>query len=296
MKLLITGAKGPLGNELQRQLLSMQSPVAPIPECYRGAEVVAIDLQELDLTDRAAVHAYIKDGGFDLIINCAAFTNVNACETEFDLAFKVNALAPRYLAEAAEASGAKLIHVSTDYVFRGDGDTPLTEADATGPVTAYGKTKLLGEDYVREACSRYFIARVAWLYGYKGKNFVKTITGAAKKFGKVKVVNDQFGNPTSAVDVATHLLLMGATENYGVYHCTNNGICSWYDFTCEILRLSGINAECAPCTTEEYPTPAARPAYSALDNVMLRLTVGDHMRPWQEAIAEYIKNLPELGD
>ena len=296
VKILITGCRGQLGTEIQKQLREMSSPVAEIPEIYRNAQITAIDIDTLDLSDRSAVNAFFEGKDYDLVINCAAMTNVDGCESDFETAFKANALAPRYLAEAAERIGAKLVHVSTDYVFSGDAETPRTEADATIPVSAYGKSKLAGENYVRETCSRYFIVRTAWLYGYNGKNFVRTIINAAKKYGKVRVVNDQLGNPTSAVDLATAILRIGATEYYGIYHGTNNGICSWYDFTCEIFRLAGIDAECTPCTSEEYGSVTKRPAYSALDNLMMRCTVGDCMRPWQDAIREYITTLTEKGE
>ncbi len=294
MRILITGSNGQLGSELQRQLREMQSPLGPLPEVYRGAAVTAVDREELDITCRDAVMETVGRGGFELIINCAAHTAVDRAESEFDAAFAVNALAPGYLAEAAEASGAKLLHLSTDYVFAGDGSSPLTEADLPRPVTVYGRTKLLGEQRVQAFCKRHFILRTAWLYGYRGNNFVKTIMNAARTRGEVRVVNDQFGTPTSAVDLAHAVLLVGAGENYGLYHATCSGECSWYDFASEILRLAGIDAACTPCTTEEYPTAARRPAYSVLDNAMLRATVGDIMRSWQQAIAEYIQNLPEM--
>ena len=196
-----------------------------------------------------------------------------------------------YVAEACEASGAKLIHVSTDYVFPGDGTRPYTEGDVPAPKTAYGSSKLAGEQYVAQQCRRYFIARTAWLYSLYGKNFVKTIIGAARKNGTVRVVNDQIGNPTNAADLAYHLLKMGVTEEYGIYHVTNNGICSWYDFAKEILRIKVPEAECLPCTSDEYPSRTPRPKYSALDHVMLRATCGDEMRDWKDALYDNLKDL-----
>ncbi|MEA4912172.1 MAG: dTDP-4-dehydrorhamnose reductase [Oscillospiraceae bacterium] len=293
MKLLITGCRGQLGRELQKQLATGHSEIGDIPGCYKNAAVTAVDIDSFDLSDRAAVLDFITGGGYDVVFNCAAYTNVNKCESDYETAYKANALAPKYLAEACDRTCTKLVHVSTDYVFPGDGTEPYREFDLTGPRSVYGKTKLAGEQFVRENCRRYFIVRTAWLYGYIGNNFVKTMLRITRENGAATVVSDQLGNPTSAADVAHHLLLLAATEFYGVYHCTNSGVCSWYDFTCEIVRLSGIQAQVKPCTTDEYPTPAKRPAYSALDHMALRATVGDHMRAWQDALKEYIERLPE---
>lgn len=296
MKILITGAAGQLGTELQKQLAAGKSELGVLPAAYAGAEVRAIDLPELDIADRTATLTYIGEFAPDVIFNCAAFTNVDGCETQTDAAFRANALGPRDLAMAAEAVGAKLVHISTDYVFSGqpNGGVPLDETAAVGPVSAYGRTKRLGEEYVQRFCSRYFILRTAWLYGYVGKNFVKTMVNAGRKFGKLTVVDDQLGNPTNAVDLAYHMLLLAATEEYGLYHCTGEGVCSWYEFACEIIRLAGVDASVAPCTSDEYaaahPAAARRPAWSALDNRMLRCTVGNGMRPWQQALEEFFRN------
>ena len=195
------------------------------------------------------------------------------------------------LAQAAEKTGARLVHVSTDYVFSGreNGGIPQDEATIPGPISAYGSTKLMGEKYVEQFCHRHFIVRTAWLYSYYGKNFVKTIVNAGKKFGKLEVVNDQCGNPTNAVDLAHEILQLCVTHEYGLYHCTGEGICSWYDFASEIIRLSGVDATVAPCTSEEYkakhPDSADRPKWSALDNRMLRCTVGNDVRDWKDALA-----------
>ena len=291
MKILITGCRGQLGTELAKQIKDMASPLGGIPKEYKDAEVVGVDIDTLDLSCREKTVEFIKDGGFDLVINCAAMTNVDGCETDYDTAYKANALAPMYIAEACESIGAKLIHVSTDYVFAGDGTRPYTEGDVPAPKTAYGSSKLAGEKYVAQQCRKYFIARTAWLYSLYGKNFVKTIIGAARKNGTVKVVNDQVGNPTNAADLAYHLLKMGVTEEYGIYHVTNNGICSWYDFAKEILRIKVPEAECLPCTSDEYPSRTPRPKYSALDHVMLRATCGDEMRDWKEALHDNLKDL-----
>ena len=294
MKILITGCNGQLGTELQAQLRRGESELGPIPDRLKNATVLPVDVDQLDITDRAEVVNFVRRHQPDTIINCAAFTNVDGCETSKDAAFKVNALGPRNLAIAADKINARLIHVSTDYVFSGEGDTPLDECDLPAPRSAYGTTKLLGEQYVQRFCRRHFIVRTAWLYGYNGKNFVKTMINAGKKFGKLTVVNDQLGNPTNAVDLAHHILKLAVSHEYGTYHCTGNGICSWYDFAAEIIRLAGVEATVTPCTTAEYaaahPEAASRPAWSALDNRMLRCMVGDEMRPWQQALAAYFEH------
>ena len=294
MKILITGCNGQLGTELQAQLRRGESELGPIPDRLKNATVLPVDVDQLDITDRAEVINFVRRHQPDTIINCAAFTNVDGCESSKDAAFKVNALGPRNLAIAADKINARLIHVSTDYVFSGEGDTPLDECDLPAPRSAYGTTKLLGEQYVQRFCRRHFIVRTAWLYGYNGKNFVKTMINAGKKFGKLTVVNDQLGNPTNAVDLAHHILKLAVSHEYGTYHCTGNGICSWYDFAAEIIRLAGVDASVSPCTTAEYaaahPESASRPAWSALDNRMLRCTVGDEMRPWQQALAAFFEH------
>ena len=291
MKILITGASGQLGTEIQRQLKNGGSALGPVPDRLKNATVIATDVNELDITDRDATIAFVRRHQPDTIISCAAFTNVDGCETNPEAAFKVNAIGASNLAQAAERINARLIHVSTDYVFRGEGDKPLDESERVDPKSVYGKTKALGEEYVKNFCHRYFIVRTAWLYGYAGKNFVKTIVNAGKKFGKLEVVSDQLGNPTNAEDLAHHILQLAVSHDYGVYHCTGEGVCSWYEFASEIIRLSGVDATVAPCTSAEYsakhPAAADRPAWSALENRMLACTVGNHMRDWKVALADF---------
>ena len=295
-RILITGCKGQLGTEIQKQLRLGHSEIGSIPESLKHAEAVPIDLDTLDLSKLSEVKEYVRNVNPDLIINCAAFTNVDGCETNHDVAFQANALGPRNLAIAAEECGAKLIHVSTDYVFDGkdNGKVPRDESDRPNPISAYGSTKLAGEEFVKAFCSRYFIVRTAWLYSYYGKNFVKTIVNAAKKTGALEVVNDQCGNPTNAADLAHELLQLADTAEYGLYHCTGEGICSWYDFASEIVKDAGIEATVAPISTEGYkqkhPQSADRPAWSALDNRMLRCTIGNEMRDWRTALEEFFRN------
>lgn len=293
MKLLITGANGQLGCELQRQLREGACALGPIPERLKNATVLAVDLPVLDIADRAEVVAFVRRQQPDVILNCAAYTNVDGCEVHREDAFRANAIGPANLAQAAEKVGARLVHISTDYVFSGqeNGGISLDEAARPAPQSAYGETKLLGEEYVRQFCRRYFVVRTAWLYGRTGKNFVRTMATLGAKPGHLEVVDDQRGNPTNAEDLAWHLLQLAVSHNYGVYHCTGTGICSWYEFTREILRLTGGVADLAPCTSAEYaqkhPGSARRPAWSALENRMLACTIGDHMRPWQEALADF---------
>lgn len=260
MKIIITGCKGQLGTEIQKQLYEGKSEIGAIPAKLKNAMVVAVDLPELDISDYDMVDEYIRRQKPDVIINCAAFTNVDGCETNHDAAFKANAIGPRNLAQAAEKVGARLVHVSTDYVFSGaaNGEIPQDESTLPNPISAYGSTKLMGEKYVQMFCHRHFIVRTAWLYSYYGKNFVKTIVNAGKKFGKLEVVNDQCGNPTNAVDLAHEILQLCVTHQYGLYHCTGEGICSWYDFASKIIRLSGVEATVAPCTSAEYKEKPSR--------------------------------------
>ncbi len=293
MKILITGANGQLGHELQRCLHNGRSEIGALPQAFLHPQVIAVDVDELDITNLEAVMEFAAQEKPQVIFNCAAYTNVDKCETERDTAFAVNALGPRNLAIAARQCGAKLVHVSTDYVFAGDGEEPYSEWDACMPRTAYGASKLLGEQYVREQCPQSFIVRTAWLYGYDGGNFVKTMMRVGKERGALRVVSDQRGNPTNAADLAHHILKIAATQEYGIYHCTGKGECSWYDFACEIIRLAGIDATVTPCTTQEYaqttPGAAPRPAYSSLEHQMLRCTVGDEMRPWEEALSAFME-------
>lgn len=295
MKILITGCKGQLGTELQDIVRKGRAEIGEISNIIKEANIIALDVDELNITNLMEVKEKIGFLKPDVVINCAAATNVDGCESDEDFAFKVNSLGPRNLAMVCEEIGARLVQVSTDYVFSGVGEKPLTEYDLTAPYSVYGKTKLLGENYVREFCSKYYIVRTAWLYGYVGHNFVYTMRRLGKEKDSINVVNDQIGNPTHANDLAYHILKLIETDEYGVYHCTGKGECSWYDFAKMIIELSGEKCTVNPCTSEEYKTPAKRPEYSALDNMMLRNTVGDEMRNWQDAIKSFIENLKVRG-
>ena len=293
MNILVTGGKGQLANEIKTILETGKAEISEIK--IPDAKATFVDVDELDITDLSQVRKYINDLKIDVVINCAAYTNVDGCESHTDDAFRVNAIGARNLAIACEEVGAKLLHVSTDYVFSGVGTIPKKEFDRPAPVSAYGTTKLLGEEYVRDFCSKYYIVRTAWLYGYEGHNFVYTMIKLAKANDKITVVNDQKGNPTNANDLAYHILKLIQTDEYGLYHCTGEGECSWYDFAKKIVELSGENCIVEPCTSEEYkqkfPNSADRPEYSSLDNMMLRCTVGNEMRNWQDAIEVFMKNI-----
>lgn len=300
MKILITGANGQLGCELVRILANGKAEIGPIPEAYRDASVVCTDVDELDITDSGACMRFVSEGCFDLVINCAAMTNVDGCETARDAAFAVNAQGPGNLARAAAAVGAKMVQVSTDYVFAGTEARPRLETDPTGPVSAYGESKLAGERAVLAGCQRSFVVRTAWLYGYVGKNFVKTMVRLGSSRESVTVVCDQLGNPTSANDLAYEILRIAAGDDFGIYHCTNEGTCSWADFAQAIMQHAGLACRVERCTSEEYkqmnPASASRPAFSSLENAHLAATVGNHMRPWQQALESYFRNIGELGD
>ena len=295
MKILITGANGQLGNELQKIISTGNAEIGAVSENIKNSEVFALDVDKLDITKLEQVREVLSEIKPDVVINCAAATNVDGCEANQDLALKINAIGARNLAMISEELNAKLVQVSTDYVFSGIGDTPLKESDIVAPCSTYGKTKLLGEEYVRDFSSKYYIVRTAWLYGYVGHNFVYTMMRLGSEKESISVVNDQLGNPTTANDLAYHILRLIETEEYGIYHCTGKGECSWYDFATEIMKLSGKNCVVRPCTSEEYkamyPNSAKRPAYSSLDNMMLRCTIGDHTRDWKEALKVFIDNV-----
>lgn len=290
MRILISGANGQLGKELTRILNTGFAEIGEIPCTLKNADIINTDVDNLDITNINDVLSFVENERPQVIINCSAFTNVDLCETDKDTAFNVNSLGPRNLAIAAQKVNTKLIHISTDYVFSGDGNEPYCEYDICNPQSIYGKTKYLGEQYVKEFCSKYFIVRTSWLYGYEGNNFVKTIMNLAGQRESIKVVNDQRGNPTNANDLAYHILKLVDSNEYGIYHCTGNGECSWYDFACKIVEYANINCEVMPCTTEEFPRPAKRPSYSSLNNMMLKNTIGDKMRFWQDALKSFIKN------
>lgn len=300
MKILITGGKGQLGVELGRILRQGRAEIGPIPEAYAYAQVVSTDVDDLDITDGSAVMAFVQEHGFDLVVNCAAMTDVDGCESASDAAMLVNAQGAANLAAAAEAVGAKFVQVSTDYVFPGSDPSPRVESDPTGPISAYGRSKLAGEEKAMAACTRTFVVRTAWLYGYVGKNFAKTMVRLGKSHDMVTVVDDQFGNPTHANDLAYEILTIACTEGFGIYHCTNEGTCSWADFAQAIMERAGLSCQVQRCTSEQYkqanPASADRPRYSSLENSHLAATVGNDMRLWQDALASYFDHADLWGE
>lgn len=290
MTILITGAKGQLGNELTKILGEGTSELGVLPLFYAQSKVISVDVDELDITDLPLVLSFFSRYTPDLVFNCAAMTNVDGCETDEEAAYQVNALGPKNLAIACEQYGSRLLHVSTDYVFSGDGSSPYKESDEPSPNTAYGRTKLAGEGFVLSHSSNSCVCRTAWLYGYVGNNFVKTMLRLAREKGTLTVVNDQVGNPTSAVDLAYQLLLLGASTEKGIFHCTCSGEpVSWFDFASRIVSVAGIDIPVHGCSTAEFPRPALRPAYSALDNSRLRSTIGDSMRDWNVALDSFME-------
>ncbi|MGL4760505.1 MAG: dTDP-4-dehydrorhamnose reductase [Sarcina sp.] len=293
MKILITGSNGQLGNELQDIIRKGYSEIGKVSEKVVSAEVIAVDVDKFNITNELQVKEFIIEEKPDVVINCAAYTNVDKCEECKNIAYEINAVGPKYLAQACEVIGAKFVQVSTDYVFEGTGNVPFTENSNLNPQSEYGRSKLDGEKFVSEFCTKHFIVRTAWLYGYVGNNFVYTMRNLGESKESLMVVDDQRGNPTHANDLAYHILRMIETETYGVYHCTGKGECSWYDFAAEIMRLSNLNCNVNPCTTEEFPRPAKRPEYSSLDNKMLRETIGDEMRAWKEALEIFVNKIQE---
>ena len=290
-KILVTGCNGQLGRAIN-QVYARDEVEFINTDVVEGPGVTA-----LDITDVEGVLALVRQTKPEVIINCAAHTNVDKCEEQWDLAYKINAIGPRNLSIAATEIGAKLIHVSTDYVFAGDGTRPYTEFDPVAPNSAYGKTKLEGERFVQQFARNYFIVRTAWLYG-DGKNFAKTMLRLSETHDKVSVVCDQIGSPTSALELARMIHALEPTENYGLFHGTCEGYCSWADFAREVFRLAGKDTEVEYITTEEYlrrnPASAKRPAYSVLENYMLKLTSDYRMADWRDAVAEYMKDIKNM--
>lgn len=284
-RIFITGAAGQLGRSLDRLFKRLTGY-----ELYRTDALSSEDgsIEALDITEEAVVKAYVIKIQPDIIINCAAMTAVDLCETEQDKAYQINALGPKNLAVAAEEVGAKLIHISTDYVFDGQGSDPYTEEKIPNPISVYGKTKQLGDEFVQQNCTKYFILRTAWVYG-EGKNFVKTMLRLADSGNRIKVVSDQYGSPTSSLELARVILFLMQTESYGIYHATCEGSTSWYEFARAIFREAKREVELEAIKTSEYPTQAKRPMYSVLDNKALRERHGYVMKEWEDALGEYMK-------
>lgn len=283
MNVLITGSKGQLGLEITSQLNAKKS-----------LNVFLTDMAELDISDIDSVMNAVREIRPSVIINCAANTAVDNCETDMDNAYRINAIGTRNLAIASLETKAKLVHISTDYIFDGEGVKdisgsirPYNEFDSPNPQTVYGKTKYEGELFIQRTTPFHFILRTAWLYG-EGNNFVRTMLKLSKERDIVKVVHDQYGSPTSTRELARAILMLMDTDNYGLFHGTCEGQCTWFEFTKEIFRLEGIKTEIKPVTSEEFPRPAKRPKYSVLDNYMLRLTTNHVFNDWKDEIKTYL--------
>ena len=282
MKVLITGAGGQLGADLCRAL--------------HDTEIIPLTHVDLEITDLNLVKSMITRHRPDVVINTAAFVRVDDCESEPDTAFMVNSLGAKNLALACQELGAKLAHISTDYVFGGEPGrrtTPYTESDHPLPLNIYGKSKLEGETLVRQLCPQHFIIRTSGLFGTagssgKGGNFIETILKRAKEGRTLTVVEDQFVSPTYTADLAQKIAQIIMTDYYGLFHIVNKGACSWYEFSLEILSLASLNCAVTPVSSDQYPQKAIRPRYSVLDNHRLRQLGMDDMRPWQEALKDYL--------
>lgn len=290
MKILVTGAYGQLGNELK--ILS-----ADYPEW----QFLFTDADTLDITNDFSVHSFFDRNKPDFVINCAAYTAVDKAETDIETAEKVNSLAPEILAKAAAKTGVKLIHVSTDYVFDGTGHLPYTETDPVGPASVYGKTKLEGENRALAANQQIMIIRTSWLYSSFGNNFVKTMLRLGHERGLINVVFDQVGTPTYAADLASLILFIIAgaeakPEDFvpGVYHYSNEGVASWYDFAKTIFELSEMNVRVNPVRSDQFPTAAKRPAFSVLDKTKIKTTFCAEIPYWKDSLEICLRKLKEL--
>ncbi|MBO4486953.1 MAG: dTDP-4-dehydrorhamnose reductase [Bacteroidaceae bacterium] len=286
MKVLITGANGQLGTEIRNQA-----------ENCNGCDFIFTDIAELDITNETAVNAAILGNAVDIVVNCAAYTAVDKAESNEPLARQLNASAPGLLAKAVAERGGEIIHISTDYVFDGQGCVPYTESMPTAPQSVYGLTKLAGEKAVVAATDRHIIIRTAWLYSPYGNNFVKTMLRLGRERTKLNVVYDQVGSPTCAADLAKAILKIVQTEakTYGVFHYSNEGVISWYDFTKAIHRLAGITqCDVQPILSREYPTPAVRPAYSVLHKGKIKDTYHVAVPYWEDSLSQCIKEIEKI--
>jgi len=279
MKVLVTGVKGQLGYDVVKELTG------------RKIEAIGVDIDEMDITDAASVDKVIKEVAPDAVIHCAAYTAVDAAEDNVELCRKVNADGPRNIAKVCKELDIKMIQISTDYVFNGEGERPWHPEDAADPQSVYGQTKYEGEQAVQEILDKYFIVRIAWVFGINGKNFVKTMLKLAETRDTLTVVNDQFGSPTYTYDLAKLLADMVQSEKYGIYHATNEGICSWYEFACAIFEEAGIKMNVLPVSSAEYAAKAKRPENSRMSKDKLEEKGFDRLPTWQDALKRYLVEL-----
>ena len=279
MKVLVTGAKGQLGTDLMNELAK------------RGIEGIGVDVQEMDITDAKACRRVIKNSGADAVIHCAAYTAVDAAEDNVDLCRRINGEGTRNVAQACKEADVKLMYISTDYVFDGQGTRPWEPDDERHPLNVYGQTKYDGELAVEELSDKYFIVRIAWVFGVAGKNFIKTMLRLGKERGAVSVVDDQIGSPTYTYDLARLLVDMIQTDKYGRYHATNEGLCSWYEFAKEIFRQAGMDVPVTPVSSDQFPAKAARPSNSRLSKEKLSESGFERLPAWQDALGRFLKEI-----
>jgi dTDP-4-dehydrorhamnose reductase len=279
MRVVVTGAAGMLGRDMVAEFQR------------RGHDVIALDRTRLDITDLRVVREAIGSLKPDLVVNCAAYADVDRAESEPDLAMAVNGVGPRNLALACEAQGAALMHISTDYVFDGEKGSPYEIWDLPNPINVYGKTKLWGENYVRSLMHRYYLVRTSWLFGAGGRNFISTILEKMRSRQAIRVVTDQVGCPTYTRDLAAVCADLSGTGCYGIYHVTNQGSTTWEGLAVFVLRACGSHLTVDPITSDELSRPARRPRDSRLDLAPLAATVGRVPRDWREAVAEYVRQL-----
>jgi dTDP-4-dehydrorhamnose reductase len=284
MKVLVTGVQGQLGHDVCKQL-------AEAGIAHRG-----VDLAQFDLTDRAQTVRYITTYAPDVVVHCAAYTQVDRAEDERELCYAVNVLGTRHVAEACRELNAKMVYISTDYVFNGQGEAPFAVENAAEPVNYYGLTKYEGERAVQEMLTRFFIVRTSWVFGISGKNFVRTMLCLGRDRDTLSVVDDQIGSPTYTFDLARLLCEMIADDKYGVYHATNEGYCSWYEFACAIFAEAGLQVQVVPITTEQYPTRAARPKNSRLAKSSLDVQGFARLPAWRDALQRYVAALKDETD
>ena len=279
MKVFVTGVKGQLGYDVVKELER------------RGMEAIGVDIEEMDITDAASVEKVIGEAAPDAVIHCAAYTAVDAAEDNVELCRRVNADGPENIAKMCKKLDIPMIQISTDYVFDGMGEQLWQPDDKREPVSVYGQTKYEGELAVQNTLEKYFIVRIAWVFGVNGKNFVKTMLNLGKTRDKLTVVCDQFGSPTYTYDLAKLLVDMVQTDKYGVYHATNEGFCNWYEFACEIFKQAGVEVEVAPVTSDQYPTKAKRPFNSRMSKDKLEENGFERLPDWKDALSRYLKEL-----
>ena len=276
MNVLVTGVKGQLGHDVVNELEK------------RGHAAVGVDIQEMDITDSQAVRDVITRTAPDAVVHCAAYTAVDAAEDNVELCRRVNALGTENVAAVCRDLNCKLMYISTDYVFNGQGTRPWEPDDEREPLNVYGQTKYEGELAV-ETLEKYFIVRIAWVFGVNGKNFIKTMLNLGKTHDSLTVVNNQIGSPTYTYDLARLLVDMIETDKYGRYHATNQGLCTWYEFACEIFRQAGLDVKVSPVTSDQYPAKAKRPMNSRMDKSKLTENGFQPLPTWQDALGRYLE-------